>query len=337
MDPDPLNSHPPSILLVDDDPGTIAVLGKALQGLGTIRFATSGPQALRLAAESPPDLILLDNEMPGMTGFEVCTALKGDPALAPIPVMFVTSRAEPEFEESGLDCGAADFIAKPIRPAIVAARARTQIELKLAGDRLRALATTDGLTGLANRRVFDEALQREWSRAQRNGDPLSLLMIDVDHFKRYNDHYGHLAGDQCLVHVAQTLGAVINRPADLVARYGGEEFVALLPGTDASGAASLASSLLQAVQALAIPHAGSDTADRVTISVGVGSYDESCEAWSLRSGVTKSALSDPALATDLVAASDEALYAAKRAGRARASSVVIDRAIARRVADSPLP
>jgi PleD family two-component response regulator len=224
------------ILLVDDDAGAIAMMGRALASLGELRFATSGADALRLARESAPDLILLDAEMPGMSGFQTCELLKAEPALADIPVIFVTSHSEPEFEVSGLDIGAADFIAKPINPPLLLARARTQLRVKHMADELRRLSTTDALTGIANRRRFDEVFMREWQRARREGESIALMMIDVDHFKRYNDHYGHPAGDACLKAVARAVAECAHRPADLAARYGGEEFALLLPHTPTAAA-----------------------------------------------------------------------------------------------------
>lgn len=337
MSPELVPSDTASILIVDDDLSTIHALGQALRGLGSIRFATRGDQALRLAMESPPDLILLDGEMPGMSGFDVCEALKADPALAHIPVVFVTSHGEPDFEESGFQCGAADFIAKPIRPASVLARARTQIALKRSADQLRALSTTDGLTGLANRRAFDEAFDLQWRCTQRSGIPLSLLMIDVDHFKRFNDHYGHPAGDACLSRVAQALKRVLKRPGDVAARYGGEEFALLLPSTDRRGAAVVAEHVLAAVQQLAIDHAASDCAPHVTVSIGVSSFDQDSPAWVVGHDVTHSGPADAAKPADLVAAADGALYAAKRSGRARAQWASIDDAMQRRLLKLTLP
>lgn len=337
MDQTPVPARAARILVVDDDVVTIRALGKALEGLGTIVFAMNGSEGLRLAHEACPDLILLDGEMPGMSGYEVCRTLKADPGLAHVPVVFVTSHAQQDFEESGFDVGAADFIAKPIRPAIVAARARTQIELKRASDRLRELSSTDGLTGLANRRTFDEALEREWRRTHRSGEPLSLLMIDVDHFKRYNDRYGHPAGDACLFQVAQALKNQLKRPADLAARYGGEEFALLLPATDRHGAAVLAKGLLTAIEQLGLAHEDSDCAAHVSVSIGIGSHDTGCEFWLTGSGATRSGPDDGALACDLLAAADSALYAAKHAGRARFAPGDCDGATRRRLADLPLP
>lgn len=309
-----------NILLVDDDPGTVQLLGRILSDSGNLRFATSGEDALRLARESAPDLMLLDAEMPGMSGFQVLEALKAEPALADVPVIFVTSHSEAAFEVAGFEMGAADFIAKPVSAPLVLARVKTQLRVKRMGDELRRIATTDGLTDVANRRRFDESLEREWRRARRSGDPLALLMIDIDHFKLFNDRYGHPAGDACLRSVAQALVGASLRPADLVARYGGEEFVVLLPKTPRAGAEHLAHGVLDAVEALGIAHEASLTARLVTVSVGVACYDDDSECWVPPSADSR--FSDDLRARcspiDLVQAADKALYSAKNAGRAQA-------------------
>ena len=309
------------ILLVDDDPGTIRVLAIILADVGNLAFAISGEDALRMAHASIPDLILLDAEMPGMNGYLVCEALKADRELAHVPVIFVTSHREPEFELSGFELGAADFIAKPLNAALVLARVKAQLHVKHLADELRRIAMTDGLTGVANRRRFDEALEQEWGCARRTGDALALLMIDVDHFKAFNDLYGHPAGDACLLSLAQAMLRACLRPADLVARYGGEEFAVLLPKTSQAGAAHVAHAIQDAVDALAIVHAGSATAPHVTVSVGIASCDADSVCWMPGSVDRASAYH---VATDLLRAADKALYAAKNAGRARTCSQDID-------------
>jgi diguanylate cyclase (GGDEF)-like protein len=308
-----------NILLVDDDPSTIQMLGRMLAEVGNLRFATSGKDALRLAHESAPDLVLLDAEMPGMSGFQILEALKADPTLEDVPVIFVTSHSEPAFELTGFELGAADFIAKPVSAPLVVARVKTQLRVKRIADELRRIATIDVLTGVANRRGFDDALAHEWRRARRAGDPLALLMIDVDHFKSFNDRYGHPAGDVCLRAVAQALVSASLRPADLVARYGGEEFVVLLPQTPREGAEHVACSVLDAIDALAIEHDASSAARHVTVSAGIACYDEASECWVEPSADSRSAdLGACCSPIDLVRAADKALYGAKRAGRAQA-------------------
>jgi len=322
-----------NILLVDDDPSMIQLLARILEGVGNLRFATSGEDALRLAHESAPDVVLLDAEMPGMSGFQVCEALKADASLSAVPIIFITSHCEPAFEVSGFEFGAADFIAKPFSGPLVLARVKTQLRVKRMADDLRRIATIDVLTGVANRRRFDEALEREWRRGRRSGDPLALLMIDVDHFKSFNDHYGHPAGDKCLRAVAQALVSASLRPGDMVARYGGEEFVVLLPQTPRGGAEHVAHGVLDAIEALAIKHDTSSTARHVTVSVGVSCYDDASECWVPPSSDSRSAvLGARCSPIDLVQAADKAMYAAKHAGRAQAMLLDICDADAPRMA-----
>jgi diguanylate cyclase (GGDEF)-like protein len=182
--------------------------------------------------------------------------------------------------------------------------------MKHMADELRRTATTDSLTGVANRRQFDESLEREWLRARRSGEPVALLMIDVDHFKLYNDLYGHPKGDVCLKHVAQALLSACKRPADLVARYGGEEFMILLPQTPRCGAQRIAQQVLDAVAALGIFHEDSQTTHYVSVSVGIACFDDASACWEN--------LSQALRASDLVQAADKALYSAKEAGRGQA-------------------
>lgn len=306
-------ASPHNVLLVDDDPGVIQVLSQALQGLGTLRFATRGATALKLAAKAPPDLMLLDAEMPGMSGLEVLDAMRADPLLAQVPVIFITSRGEDEMEERCLALGAVDFIAKPVRPTIVAARVRTQLRLKAALDDLQRLAATDSLTGCANRRVLEDVLSREWRRAWRTQRPLTVMMVDVDHFKKYNDRYGHPAGDAVLSRVAAVLRAAAKRSVDLVARYGGEEFVLVLPDTDAAGAEALAQGILAQLSAAAVPHEDG-LKGQVSVSIGAAPFDPANPERSVTSFQPAGLETSP---KELVALADKALYAAKQAGRAR--------------------
>jgi len=250
-----------------------------------------------------------------MSGFEVCAALKADPELAEVPVIFVTSHQHETFEIEGFDAGAADFIRKPVSPPLVLARVRTQLRMKRMADKLRSSATTDVLTGVANRRRFNDVLEREWSRARRSGDPLALILVDVDHFKLFNDRYGHVAGDSCLARVAGALAGACLRPADLVARYGGEEFTLLLPQTPSSGAHHVALRVLDAVAGLGIPHAGSSVSARVTVSGGVACV---ADVTRLVDAATElQGTRHPFCAENLVEAADRALYGAKNAGRAQ--------------------
>jgi len=314
-----------NILLVDDDPGTIKLIGCALAEVGDVRIATSGKDGLRLMRELVPDLVLLDAEMPGMSGFEVLEEMKEDPILTAVPVIFVTSHSETAFEVAGLEMGAADFIAKPINTPLVAARARTQLRMKGLNDDLRRLSSIDALTGVANRRWFEESLEREWLRARRSGEPLSLLLVDIDHFKLFNDCYGKPAGDACLRSVAQALVVACLRPADSVARYDGKEFALLLPQTARAGAEHIARRILDAAEVLDIRHESSPTSSRVTVSIGVAYYDTAGVCWLPTSADVRNANTARArdFARALVKAAEAALSAAKDAGRARARSLDI--------------
>jgi diguanylate cyclase (GGDEF)-like protein len=296
-----LERRTPRLLIVDDQPINLQALYQTFQKDHQVLMATNGEQALKLTLSQQPDLLLLDVVMPGMDGYEVCRRLKADDATRDIPVIFVTAHHDEAAETQGLALGAVDFISKPINPAIVRARVKTHITLKAQSDLLRQWVYVDGLTGLRNRRCFDERLSSEWGRAVRNGSDLSVVMVDVDFFKRYNDHYGHQAGDLCLRQVASSLRQTLKRPGDLAARYGGEEFACLLPDTDLVGSMDLARQLGSAVQALNIEHAASSVASVVTVSLGVCST----------SGNT------PGSSEELLREADGALYRAKADGRNR--------------------
>ena len=258
-----------TILIVDDEPINIKALQLVLGEEHNLVFATTGEMALQMAVEEPqPDLILMDIVMPGLDGFEVCRRLKSDERTHNIPVVFLTARWETSEEAKGLELGAVDYIRKPFSPPIIKARIRNHLELKKTRDLLENLSTLDGLTNIPNRRRFDEIFIHEWTRAVRNKAPLSLLFIDIDHFKNYNDYYGHLAGDDCLKAVARVLQSSLGRAADFLARFGGEEFIILLPDTKENGCRHLAESIRSAVENLDIEHRGSPVADHLTVSIG---------------------------------------------------------------------
>ncbi len=289
----------PRILIVDDEPINIQTLYQIFRDDHEVFMATSGEQALSLCQHAqPPDLILLDVMMPQMDGHEVCLQLKMDPVTANIPIIFVTAQLDPADETRALEVGGVDFITKPVNPAVVRARVRTHLSLKAQSDLLREMAFVDGLTSVANRRRFDDALRVEWRTCRRNRKPLTLMMIDVDYFKRYNDYYGHQVGDSCLKAVAESMKQQLTRTRDLLARYGGEEFSCLLPEYDLDMAKDKAEALCRAVRLLQIPHAASPTASIVTVSIGVATLypgDEHEEK--------------------LLSAADTALYQAKTSGR----------------------
>jgi diguanylate cyclase (GGDEF)-like protein len=287
------------ILVVDDDPSIVDLLTEFLRHEYDVSGATHGLQAIDMCRAEPPDLVLLDVTMPGPDGYEVCRMLKADPGTRHVPVIFVTARAEVEEEIRGLEAGAVDFLSKPVHRAIVQARSRTHIVLKQQAEKLRDMAMTDILTGVANRRSIDERLESEWRRCRRNQAPLALIMIDIDHFKLYNDTYGHLAGDNCLQHIAPALKQGLRRPGDLLGRYGGEEFICLLPETALERAVERADELGHIVERLNIVHGHSSAGPLVTISRGVSA--------TIPSGETELA--------DLLHVTDAMLYEAKRAGR----------------------
>ncbi|WPL15377.1 Stalked cell differentiation-controlling protein [Thiorhodovibrio winogradskyi] len=260
----------PRILIVDDETSNIELIAEIFMDDHEVLFATDGAKALELAATANPDLILLDVILPGMDGFEICARLKAEPHTTEIPIIFITGRDDIETETSGLALGAVDYITKPINPQIVRMRVSNHIELKRARDRLTQLAATDGLTGLANRRRYDEVLEREVQRHRRSGAPLTIIMLDIDHFKTYNDTYGHLRGDDCLRAIATRIRDSLLRTTDLAARYGGEEFACILPDTgNTEEVTAIAERIRENIMALAIPHQTSPTAPHVTISLGV--------------------------------------------------------------------
>lgn len=295
------DSLQPIILIVDDEPVNIHLLATMLKSDYQVLFALSGEDALRIAELNEPDLILLDIKMQGMDGFSVCARLKTHPRLKDIPIIFVTALHEVHDEAQGLDIGAIDYIIKPINKVIVRHRIHNHLKLKIQRDTLRRFAVIDGLTGIANRRGFEDAFEREWRRSRRNHSPLAIIIADIDHFKAYNDFYGHLAGDECLRAVAEVLRRRMTRPGDLAARYGGEELVCLLPDTDVVNAHQIAQYIFTDLATLAVRHEASPVAAVVTISAGIAS--------AISDGVTDR--------NELLALADIHLYEAKNSGRNR--------------------
>ncbi|MCB1919153.1 MAG: diguanylate cyclase [Candidatus Competibacteraceae bacterium] len=293
--------HQATLLVVDDMIENIEILNNALFDRYRILFATNGPEALTVVREQSPDLILLDVVMPGMNGYQVCERLKQDPLTREIPVIFVTAKDQEEDEEIGLRLGAVDYLTKPVRPGIVRLRVGIHLELKRYRDYLARLSMTDGLTGIANRRRFDEFLEIQWLHVARSRTVLSLILADVDHFKAYNDHYGHVAGDHCLQRVATTLASGLTRRTDLAARYGGEEFACVLLGTDHADALVVAERLRRQVASLRLDHARSPEHSFVTVSMGVATLEPDQHV-------------DPQA---LIEKADQHLYQAKKMGRNR--------------------
>ena len=314
------------ILIVDDDPSMRQVLRRVMEKDGyQVVEAANGEQGLEVYRRLKPQLILLDALMPVMDGFACCTHLQKlisessseDEAFADVndlnsiartPVLMITGLDDQASVDRAFAVGATDYVTKPIHFAVLRQRVRRLIQqsqlyqkLEIANRELQRLASLDGLTGVANRRRFDEYLDTEWQLMAREKLPLSLILCDIDFFKKYNDTYGHQAGDACLRQVADALRFCARRSVDLVARYGGEEFVVILPNTTVSVAAQIAEEMRSVVNALQIPHVQSAVSEHVTLSLGIA-----C--------LTPTLNTSPAM---LIAAADAALYQAKAAGRNR--------------------
>lgn len=289
------------VLIVDDSATNRQMLGDLLSGEYAVLHAHNGEEGLDLAQEHLPDVILLDVVMPDLDGYEVLKRLKEDARTSSICVVFITGLDAPEAEERGLVEGASDYVTKPFHPTVVKARVALHMQVVRQRRMLETLANIDGLTELPNRRQFDSVFAAEWARATRTAQPLSVALLDVDFFKRYNDSYGHAMGDHALQLVARTLRKRVQRPADLAARYGGEEFIVVMPDTPIEGALELAEKLRIGVEGLGVPHKRSSAAICLTVTIGVA-----CTA------------ADPVLAPEaLLQKADERLYRAKKAGRNR--------------------
>ncbi len=312
------------VLLIDDQ----AIVGEALrrmvEGEQDIawHYCADPTKAMSAAIEFQPTVILQDLVMPEVDGLVLLRFFRANPVTKTTPIIVLSSKEDPKTKSEAFKLGATDYLVKfPDQIEVIArirAHTRTylaqqqrdeayralrdmQVELEKKNAELQRLSSLDGLTGIGNRRRFDEYLEQEWLRSARDGNILSLILIDIDHFKAYNDNYGHQGGDECLRKVARTLDATLKRAGDVVARYGGEEFAVVLPDTDLNGAALIAERLRASVDALGLTHAHSKTTDHVTISLGVA-------------GIVPRDGGNPA---DLVKMADEALYEAKESGRNR--------------------
>jgi diguanylate cyclase (GGDEF)-like protein len=295
------HAGPQKVLIVDDSATNRQMLGDLLKTDYTVLLAKNGEEGVDLAQMHQPDVILLDVMMPEVDGYEVLRRLRDDERTSSLCVVFITGQDSPEEEERGLVEGASDYVTKPLHPMVVKARVALHMQVVRQRRMLETLANIDGLTELPNRRQFDTVLAAEWARSGRTGRPLSVAIIDVDFFKRYNDHYGHAMGDQALQAVARSLRKRIQRPADLVARYGGEEFVVVMPDTPLAGAKELAERLRIGIEGLGIPHKRSSAAICVTVSIGIASTGPEA--------VTSAEV--------LMELADGRLYRAKKAGRNR--------------------
>ncbi|MFC5301032.1 diguanylate cyclase [Azospira restricta] len=303
-------------LVVEDTRISLKLVCHHLERMGITPIpAENGTRAVELFIDEQPDMVLLDIVLPDIDGFEVARRIRA--AEKPgdwTPILFLTSMTDDEALEQGIAAGGDDYLYKPISEIVLGAKIRAMQriiqmrnsllvmtrKLDIANRELRRLTSLDGLTGIANRRHFQETLEREWRRSMRHGTEFSLLMCDVDRFKAFNDNLGHQAGDDCLRRVAGTLAATVVRGGDFVARYGGEEFAVILPETPLAGALVVAERMRSAIHALDIAHPQGE-GGRLTMSFGA------------TSGVAM----PEAAATDLVKLADKALYQAKNEGRDR--------------------
>ncbi|MDR1660825.1 MAG: diguanylate cyclase [Azoarcus sp.] len=304
------------ILLIEDTVTSATVVCNWLTNMGlTALHSATGEAGLETFERERPDLILLDIIMPGMDGFEVARRVRQLEKDNWTPIIFLTARADERDLQCAIEAGGDDYLIKPVSEVVLKAKInamrrmaqmrdslrKVKSKLEKANHELQRLSAIDSLTGIANRRRFDETLLREWRRCSRSAMPLSLLMLDVDWFKLFNDHYGHQMGDECLKIVAHTLEETTQRPNDMVARYGGEEFATILPETSGEGAQAVAEAMRAGIENLRIDHAWSSVSQVVTISVGVATIIPPREG---EAGIHA-----------LIKAADDALYRAKESGR----------------------
>jgi diguanylate cyclase (GGDEF)-like protein len=304
------------ILIVDDSPTVRAALKGLVERMGhSVAEAEDGEQALQLYKRERPGLVLIDVIMPVTDGYEAARRMREASPDVWVPIIFLSSKEADQDLNRAIEAGGDDYLVKPVSFVVLNAKIRAlhridsmrgklldvSRELASANRELETLSRQDVATGIANRRYFDSYLQTEVRRAARERQQLSLILADVDHFKAFNDHYGHQAGDDCLRQVASALCTAGRRPADLAARYGGEEFAMVLPGTGSDGAIEVANSVSRVVAALAISHARSAAGKSITLSQGIASLIPERETSS----------------EDLIERADQALYQAKQQGRNR--------------------
>lgn len=304
------------ILIVEDTRASLLIITEYVGRLGaTALQASSGSQAIEIFQTEHPDMVLLDIILPDMDGFTVAQRLRGlEENGGWTPIIFLSSLGKDEDIERGIAAGGDDYLAKPVSEVVLGAKVRAMqriiqmrtslvvlaSKLDATNRELKRLSASDGLTGIPNRRLFDEYLSREWRRAQRAASSIALMMCDVDHFKLFNDTYGHQAGDDCLRQVAHCIQKTMERGSDIAARYGGEEFAVVLPETQIGGALFLAEKIRHAVHELHIPHAAS-ASGWVSMSIGIASMIPG----------------EKSSSEELIQAADQALYQAKHEGRDR--------------------
>ncbi len=299
----------PLILVADKGLNNQVLLGDLLASEAPVTSIVRDTQLdfwLLQETEILPSLLILDYEFFQQRTLNFCQRWLAHPLMRQVPIL-ITGRADEDIELFALTCGAVDFLVKPFRPVLTLARVKLHLSQVKEHRRLSSLSMTDGLTQIANRRYFDEFYSAEWRRACREHGTLGLIMMDIDYFKAFNDHYGHLQGDECLKAVAQQLKSAVQRPRDFVARFGGEEFIVLLPNIQPEGVRVVAERLQHVLADLMIPHAYSSASSSVSLSMGL--------AWCEPDNDFRP--------DQLVAAADEALYSAKDSGRNSFSAVVV--------------
>ncbi len=318
-----------NILIVDDRPENLLTLETLLEDPGlNILKALSGSEALEKVLENEIALVLLDVMMPDMDGYETAELMRSNRRSRNIPIIFVTANnREEDHIFKGYDAGAVDYLTKPIDPHVLQSKVgifmelycqkleleektrelnakvveleELQQQLEDKNRQLETISNIDALTGIYNRRYFNEIIEVEWNRGVRQKHVISMLMIDIDFFKPFNDHYGHSSGDTALQIVADSISSPLKRKVDIIARYGGEEFAAVLPETDREGAWQLAREMLESVRNKKIPHKKSEISDFLTVSIGI---------FTILPSADKSYI-------DLINGADKALYQAKNSGR----------------------
>lgn len=295
------------ILLVEDSQTLRHATSALIRNAGhEVIIAENGEAALQLIENTPVDMIIMDVEMPGLSGFETTRLMREWLGGFWLPIIFVTGNSDDESYREGIDAGGDDYLIKPISPVIFEAKIKAleritdmRNQLHALNKKLETLSQIDGLTEIYNRRTFFEMAKREWLKTARMRQSVTILMIDIDHFKLYNDHYGHPAGDVNLKRVAQAIKQSLHRPSDILARYGGEEFIAFLPDTDRWDSVHVAERIRQAVENLRLEHCKSPTQNTVTVSIG-GAVSAQTTGTNI---------------DDLVILADKALYQAKDLGR----------------------
>jgi diguanylate cyclase (GGDEF)-like protein len=295
--------HPLTLLIIDHDADSLSLLSSLFAKIFHVEIAQDGKSALQSIMHKDIDLVLSIVNTPIISGPELCTFVKNSQLTAHIPVMFLTDKPNFDEEEECLASGAVDYIDKKTRPSILISRVTNLMTMAAQQKKLAQVSCTDGLTGLANRMQLDTMLNKEWYAAVRGNHSIAALIIDVDHFKLFNDEFGHLEGDKCLKTIAIMIASSKRRDRDFAARYGGEEFVLLLPFTDLEGAKQVAQELIQNVYSRNIQSAKQASHPVVTISVGISAFSPTHK---------KSVVVNP---IDLIGNADINLFKAKQAGR----------------------